>query len=208
RSLVAFTRGANAALGQTQDWSLHGLGREVAGSYLTLGAMRLTGALGESWYGRVRGTASMGAESFDPLRTLTSQASMLGGIYLGHALETRAGLREQVDGATTLLDSLAMLAQFHVGGQLMHHAFGPGFERLNQELQLRSEFIGRGPSSHPESLEFPWHQDLLPAMAGIHLESPAEIETPAWNETNSREVQNSNIHMTVGDESNGGGNGN
>ncbi|MCC7344481.1 MAG: hypothetical protein IT573_06040, partial [Deltaproteobacteria bacterium] len=37
-SFVAFTRGANAALGQEQDWRLATLGREVAGSFITLGA--------------------------------------------------------------------------------------------------------------------------------------------------------------------------
>ncbi|HEX5033670.1 MAG TPA: hypothetical protein VFW62_04265, partial [bacterium] len=43
-SFTAFTRLANAGLGQSQDWSLRTVGHEVAASYITLGALRASGA--------------------------------------------------------------------------------------------------------------------------------------------------------------------
>ncbi|MFO1464766.1 MAG: lysophospholipid acyltransferase family protein [bacterium] len=150
-SFVAFTRGANAAMGQSQDWSLATLGREVASSYITLGSLKAAGALSTGIFNRVHGINPLSGQATRLTglsvvsQRLLPQAGMLGGIVLGHNLETRLGLRDHVDGATTLVDSLAMLLQFNVGGRLMSHAL-PHLEGVNQQLNLRSELLAHQPT--------------------------------------------------------------
>lgn len=170
-SFVAFTRGANAALGQEQDWRLATLGREVAGSFITLGALKTAGALSTGAFNRIHGinpltgraTRLTGLSAFS--QRVLPQAAMFGGIVAGHSLETRLGIREHVDGATTMVDSLAMLLQFHVGGRLMHHAM-PGVAAFNHELNVRSELVARTPRPTPEISSDGFSSLLQPALAG------------------------------------------
>jgi len=180
-SFVAFTRGANAAMGQSQDWSLRALGREVASSYITLGALKATGALSTSAFNRLHGINPLSGEAArltglsGVTQTLLPQAATLGGIMLGHQVETRLGLREHVDGATTMVDSLAMLLQFHVAGRLMGHAL-PQVEGFNQQLNIASERLNRLPGGTLPSLG--GFDGLTPALAGVpngfHASAPAE----------------------------------
>jgi len=121
------------ALGRPQDWSARALGRDLASSYLVLGGLKFTGMLGRA------ATARVG--NVEPLSTLFQQGSMLSGILLGHRLETWTGLRPQVDGATTLVDSLAMLLQFHVAGNLSRGAFGPSFSVWENNLDQNAATI-------------------------------------------------------------------
>ncbi len=138
----AFTlagRAATAVLGRNQDWSGGALARDFASSYLVLGGLKLAGWLSGSLYRGLAGPA--GAVRERPLRTLFQQTGMFGGIVLGHSLEERLGLRSPVDGATTLVDSLAMLLQFNVAGALTRHAFGPRFAAWERGLDLRAETL-------------------------------------------------------------------
>lgn len=124
-SFVAFTRAANAALGEK-----HGersLAQEMGGSFLSLGALKLAG-----WAG----------SSLLPRHEFAAQASMFGGILLGHRLEELAQLRPVSDGATALLDSFATLFQFNLAGKILRGATGEGWMRFPQELQLRIEASG------------------------------------------------------------------
>ncbi len=160
-SFVAFTRVANAALGREQDWSGTALRREIAGSYLTLGALKLSG-----W-----GTGLAMPRSQSWSAGLYRQAGIWGGIYLGHSLETRLGLRPQVDGATTLVDSLAMLLQFHVSGRLLQETL-PGMEGLNRDLVLRSELLASAPSKNSNLGPFGASPALAVAEQGALPERP------------------------------------
>lgn len=140
----AFTLGgrlAGAALGRNQDWSAGALGRDLASSYLVLGGLRLTGWASGAAYRGVAGPAGTLRER--PLQMLFQQGGMLTGIMLGHALETRLGLRPQMAGATTLIDSLAMLVQFNVAGRLSHHAFGPRVAAWERGLEAQTELLAR-----------------------------------------------------------------
>lgn len=139
-SFTAFTRLANAGFGHTQDWSLATLGREVASSYITLGAMRATGALTSGAYRRIQNMSPMAAST--PMQGAFNQAGMFGGIVLGHEAETRLGMRERVDGATTMVDSLAMLLQFNVAGRILHSA-APRLGEMTQEMHLRGEAVSQ-----------------------------------------------------------------
>ncbi|MCE9625676.1 MAG: PAS domain-containing protein [Deltaproteobacteria bacterium] len=130
---------ASEGLGRPQDWSSRSLGRDIASSYLVLGGLRAVGALtGSALQGLPRRVQELA-----PLRFIANQGGMFGGIVLGHWLETRAGLRAPVPGATTLTDSLALLLQFNVGGRLSHAAFGENVARWERVLDAQSELLGR-----------------------------------------------------------------
>ncbi len=126
------------ALGRSQDWSAGALARDLGSSYLALGALRAAGWASASTYDLVRAGGSRSASVW---RSLYQQGGTLVGIMLGHRLEQAAGLRPRMDGATTLADSLALLLQFHVGGNLSHQIFGTlGTGRAGEGI-LRSEAL-------------------------------------------------------------------
>lgn len=152
-AFVAAGRLAGAALGHRQEGSAGAWGRDLASSYLMLGGLRLAGWGGRSVLRNIAGP--VGAGGVPPLRVLVQQGAMLTGILLGHTLEQYAGLRPAHDGATTLTDSLALLLQFHVAGNLARHAFGPRFAAWERGLDAQAELLARLPRPpRPGLLEF------------------------------------------------------
>ena len=134
---------AGAALGRPQEWGAAALGRDVASSYMVLGGLKLAGWASGSAYRGVAGPG--GAERVQPLRMLFQQSGMLTGILLGHSLEEWAGLRPRLDGATTLVDSLALLLQFNVAGSLSRRAFGARWAAWERGLDRQAETLARTP---------------------------------------------------------------
>ncbi len=142
-------RVANEALGRSQDWSLRAVGRDLASSFIVLGGMKATGWLSGAAFNRLHGinpltgqaTRLAGFSGFS--QQLMPQVGMLGGILLGHRVEESVGLREHVDGATTLVDSLALLLQFHVAGRLSASAFGPRFQAWESGLDRQTELLAQ-----------------------------------------------------------------
>jgi len=128
------TRLGNFALDRRLDWSSRQLGHELVSSYLSLGFLRLGGGLAS------RGLTGLAAEGSLTARALPGMG-MWFGIYLGHQTEMALGLRPRLDRATTLLDSLAMLLQFHVAGRLTHHAFGESFRSWEQGIELQTHAL-------------------------------------------------------------------
>ncbi|HKX12191.1 MAG TPA: hypothetical protein VJP40_03490, partial [bacterium] len=106
-------RSVNALMGRQQDWSSQALSHELAASYLTLGALRLSGAGGDLLFRRLNPTGSLLS------RGLVQQASMFTGITAAGWLEQQTGLRERTDGATLLGSSLASLIHFNVAGRIL-----------------------------------------------------------------------------------------
>jgi len=148
----AFTlsaRVANQALGRNQDWSGSALRRDILSSYLVLGGMKLAGATSSSLHRRIVGSESSRL-AVSLSAGLFHQAGTLGGIFLGHTLEQSLGLRSEVDGATTLTDSLALLLQFHVAGRISGAAFGDSVGRWERALDSQNESLAavREPSLH------------------------------------------------------------
>jgi len=164
-AFTLLSRGSREILGRSQDWSLPGLGRDLASSYLLLGGLRLTGALGQTigaWSGA------------SPLRqALFQQGSTLTGILLGHRLEAALGLRPQVEGATVLADSLAMLLQFHVAGRLTGAVFEGSAASESALESLAARPATRGPSERR-----PWFLEALPALVTGNSPSFPEAERP------------------------------
>ncbi|MFO1463046.1 MAG: biotin carboxylase N-terminal domain-containing protein [bacterium] len=187
---------ANEALGRSQDWSLSAVGRDLASSFIVLGAMKGTGWLAGASFNRLHGinpltgqaTRLAGLSGFS--QRLFPQVGMLGGILLGHRVEERLGLREHVDGATTLVDSLAMLLQFNVAGRLTQHAFGPGFHAWEQGLERQTELLAqRSPSGSGLGLA------SLMTM-GPELATPNGVRISAA-ETGAEPERGSGLRMTM-----------
>jgi hypothetical protein len=140
-------RAGHAALGHSQEWSAELLGHEIASSFFALGGLKLAGAGAGSL---VRRLGQGNAAAF--LGPLFRQTAMLGGIIGGHRLEEWAGLRPQLDGATTMVDSLALLLQFNVAGRLSQGLFGPSFRNWEMEVDRRSQSLGSNLTPHWASL--------------------------------------------------------
>jgi len=144
------------AMGHSQDWSPQVLGRDLASSFLVLGGLKLAGWGSGALYQRFgRG---LGSPSATTLQALFQQGGMLGGILLGHGLERWAGLRTPSDRATTLLDSLALLLQFHVAGRLTQATFGEGFRGWELGLDRQIRTLEREPGVERDS----WSHRLFP----------------------------------------------
>jgi len=141
------------------------LTQEILGSYLTLGGLKLFGALGESaarWSGN-RGLT----------RVLLPQVSTYFGIVAGHRLEQWAGLRPSLSNDTLWSDSLLTLLQFHVGGRLAQELGGSGLHRWQQEFEFRvreTEALSR-PEDAGRGWNLSFAEALQPAVAGV-LEEP------------------------------------
>ncbi len=122
------TRLGGVALHRELDWSAGRLGTELAGSYVLLGALKLSGWGASLVYDRVQGLArNVGARHAVPLRHVSIQAGGFTGIYLGHQAESALGLRPRLDNATAAIDSLALWLQFNAAGHLARRPRGYPF---------------------------------------------------------------------------------
>ncbi len=157
---------ANEALGRRQAWDLRSFGKDLASSYLVLGAMKLAGTA----------SAALNAGQSPGLRGVLQQGAMLSGILLGHRLEAWAGLREWRGDANTLMDSLALLLQFHVAGKLTQGAFGPRFAAWEAGLDLQHQILQEAAPRFPQGgIQTP--QTFAVAMGGPPVE-PESLSGP------------------------------
>jgi len=140
----ATTKGLREAIDPGhQAWDLRSNLRELAGLGLTLGSLKLSGALAGSLSRRLATTPNAAVWGVGERlgHGFLQQAGTLGGILLGHRMEEAAALRPHVDGATTLVDSLAMLLQFHVGGRISQEFLGPRMQAYTEDLEVRSRLL-------------------------------------------------------------------
>ncbi len=137
----------NLAAGERLDWTAAGIGREWASLALTLGFLKLGGALSHGIFHRVHGIDPLagGAGRLPGFtrvsRPLFEQIGVFSGIHLGHWAEARLGLRPQDPHANPWLESLATLLHLHVGGRLAHHAWGPTQARRMRALALQTRQV-------------------------------------------------------------------
>ncbi len=180
------TRLGNVALGRHLDWSPGQVGRELGSSFIVLGALKLGAVTANSvgaglvsapqhgvpqiwWRPRI---PALGRTLGPPLQ----QAGMFGGILLGHRMEEAVGLRPHLDGATTLVDSLALLLQFNIAGNLARQAFGQNFHRWERDLDARAELGARFANLSWRTPQ--GRYQLLPAFGAAGLGRPAPFEMP------------------------------
>ncbi len=150
---------ASEALGRSQDWGGTALRRDLASSFLVLGGLRLAGAAGAGLYGRFGGGNELARGAF-------AQSSMFAGILGGHWLEAQFGLRPHVSGATALVDSLATLVQFNVGGRLSHHLLGERVAAWERALDAQTELLAHSNSRAAGPRVPRWVPALATAGAG------------------------------------------
>ncbi|MFO1464624.1 MAG: hypothetical protein U1F66_12690 [bacterium] len=160
-------RGIHQAMGDSQDWSARALGRDLLSSGLTLFLLKGCGAGGSGLLRRIQNGAAAEGLFARFSAAAIPQAAAFTGILGSHLLEARLGLRPQTDGANALLDSLATLLQFHVGGRILRQATGGAYEARLDLLTRRLQES----SAPPPSSESPgWTVDLgtgpRPAPAG------------------------------------------
>ncbi len=162
------TRALHAASGQV---SPNSLGQDLLSSYLALGGLKAFSAAGAAAVQR----AGVGPIS----RALVPTTGAYLGILAGHGLERVFGLRPAQPTDHVLLDSLAMLLQFHVGGRLSAEILGPRWSAWQNEMQARSETALRLPDfRRPPGEGFAAGNFMTPSFAGIGLapESPFRAE--------------------------------
>lgn len=153
------TRATNGLLGREQDWSATRLKHELAGTYMMLGALRLSGAGGQALYRRWNPTGSgLLTQGF------FQQTSMFAGITMATWLEQQTGLREPSSGAALLATSLASLIHFNAVGRVLH---GLGGGEWTERLRLQQERMENLPPPRPEGAPA-WNLPgrLEPALVG------------------------------------------
>ncbi len=129
-------------LGDASHAEASGLGHDLAGAALTLGALKAFGWAGTAAFRKLHGVdrygvASRGLGLMGAGRVATSQSTMFFGLLGAHRLEEALGLRPARDGATTLTDTLASMLSLGVGAHLGHRLLGRRFSAFQRELGLR-----------------------------------------------------------------------
>lgn len=161
------TRGFNGLLGREQDWSREALGRELLSAGITLFLLKSSGAGATALTRRLAGAEGTAGVLTRFSVAALPQAAAFTGILGAHALEARLGLRPSGDVANAVVESLATLLQFHVGGRLIHRATGGSYERrleaIGRHLES-SRLLAPRPPSAPSLL--PGEGTLRPALAG------------------------------------------
>ncbi len=198
------TRLGAVALGRNLDWSGAQLGREVASSFLVLGAMRLAGWGSAAAYARAAGGMNPLVGSRPALQGFVQQAGTLGGIMIGHHLETAVGLRPHLDGATTLVDSLALWLQLSVAGRLSHGMMGRGFTSWERSLDLQAKFLDR---SQLPQIRTPWRplsEGMLSSAAAGPRGSAGRLPIETLGPREADPFEKSSLVMMARGKSSGG----
>ncbi len=132
----AFTmsvRGVREAMGVSQDWSGEALRRDLLSSGLTLFALKGMGLAGETAMRRIAAGQPTGNAWIRFSGRALPQAAMFTGILGAHQAEAALGWRESTGLGASLVQSLAILLQFNVGGHLANGFPTPHFARTSYE---------------------------------------------------------------------------
>ncbi|HEX5034457.1 MAG TPA: hypothetical protein VFW62_08265, partial [bacterium] len=183
---------SNHGLRAAAGLSTGNLPDELSSAFLLMGSLRATGALSSGLY-RVSGLRSVYGQS------LAHQAGLLGGIYLAHGLEQRAGLtQENMD----LAGALSRWLHFNIMGSVAQRALGPRFAAWEAQLAAQSAQVSRNSPSGP-SFDLGLPPLLTPALAmgpeavpGARAPGPRVYEGPARVEP---------VRMSMSDDAPSGG---
>lgn len=140
--VFALSGRALRGLGGVSHPEASGLGHDLAGAALTLGALKGFGWAGTTAFRKLHGIDRYGVASravglLGAGRVVTSQSAMFLGLLSAHRLEAAFGLHPARDGATTLTDTLASMLSLGVGAHLGHRLLGRRFAAFQRELGLR-----------------------------------------------------------------------
>ncbi len=150
-ALTLSHRSLREALGERQVWDAESIRRELLVNGITLGLMRGAGAASESAFRGLHGIPP-GASRVARLsefaaasRVLIPQTAMFGALLLAHRAESALGLRPGGDSATLLVDSLATLLHFNVGGRIFESLQPRSFGAWTRGLEAQSRALGSAP---------------------------------------------------------------
>src|SRR5262249_20547285 len=113
------------------------IGQELASTAITLGVLKVFGAIGDHAFKKIQAYNELGmASRFAGLARFTQLALPQVTTFLGmlgaHRMEEILGLRQPVEGATTVTDTIASMFSLHVGSKLGHGILGERFQRWQQ----------------------------------------------------------------------------
>ncbi len=170
---------AFAGLGRAFHGPEQGLwGEAIARSYVGLGALKFSGWMGRGlaqglparspWLNRLQGQA-------------VPQLTMFGGLLLAHKLEAKFGLRPEMDSDHLEAHTIAAMISLQLGTKLGHRLLGPGFQRLQQEMEMAgrtggADIFGKRPhvAFLTDSLSVPLRPEGF-AFPGISLSEGGRI---------------------------------
>ncbi|MCE9625112.1 MAG: hypothetical protein K8R69_06640 [Deltaproteobacteria bacterium] len=146
-ALTLANRSLRYALGEQHGQFGASFGNELLANGITLGFLRSSGRLAELSFNGFHGT---GAAALGPIRfgafsgisrALFPQAATLGALVAANRVEATLGLRPETRGSIMLVDSLATLLQFHVGGRIFSELRPQSFAAWTQGLELQSRWL-------------------------------------------------------------------
>jgi len=124
------------------------LGDDMARSAITLGALRLFGWMGEQTFLKIQGfnelgipTRLTGLAKFNQIAL--PQFFTFAGLLFAHKLEEKVKLRDQVDDATTVSDTIASMVSMSAGSGIGHVVLGEGFANFRREMGLRADIYSK-----------------------------------------------------------------
>ncbi len=133
-------------------WSPHGtaaahnLSDQILSGYIMLGALRSFGSV----FQRLSSTQVLGQNTFARFsRVALPQAGMALGLMVSQGVEIATGRRELGPWQGHFAEVLGTLFQFHVAGRLLPQVMGPGYRRLERQLDTpwQMELSGRNISN-------------------------------------------------------------
>lgn len=162
-AVVLASKALHQANGGDVDWGSGAFGHELGAMALSLGLLKCGSSLTRNFLESKALSTSLGARLSTAILPSLSAGTAL---FAAHRLESAIGLRPPSDLKSSLIDSAAMLLQFHVGGRLLNFATGGLLARSLGELQARSR-MSQGPRFPEEPLSAGlWSLAGVPARRG------------------------------------------
>ncbi len=172
------SRGLMQLGGEAISWDSTSVGKDLAGATLTLGTLKLLGFAGNQGFLKIHGfnelgvvTRLNGLAKFN--QVFIPQGSMFLGMLAAHKLEEKIGLRPHVDGATTVMDTLASQLSLGIGSHLGHQMLGAKFASFQKELGVRADVFTKFGDPSPAPAGAPPH---LTRTGGVRWGPPARGE--------------------------------
>ncbi|HEX5034167.1 MAG TPA: hypothetical protein VFW62_06785, partial [bacterium] len=168
-------------------------GQDFSTGALSLGAIKVFGAAGKQGLAQLHGvnefgvmTRGLGLARYS--HPLVNQAALFGGLMSAHSVETKLGLRPQVDDATAVTDTLASMISLGAGARLGRGLLGESYARRMHELEWRTRSVPKAMPLPTLAFELPRLNAASAAAVtglGVLLRSPlAHASDGRWNSTN------------------------